>query len=312
MKILITDGIEQAGADILLQAGFELTQKTLTPAELLDAIGGYDAIIVRSATKVTRDVIDAGTRLKVIARGGVGLDNIDVAHAKSKGIAVCNTPKASSISVAELTIAHLMSLGRFLPMSNISMRQHEWPKKEFSAGIEVTGKTLGVIGLGNIGREVARRALGLMMTVVAHDPWVTSTDLNVRLVSKEELLRISDYITLHVPFDKARGPVITKADFAMMKDGVILINCARGGVVPEKDLLDALNSRKVLYAGMDVFEHEPPTPEEFDLINHPRVSVSPHIGASTREAQDRVGIEIARKVVDTLNAAVRENEEVPA
>jgi D-3-phosphoglycerate dehydrogenase len=257
-------------------------------------------------------VIDAGTHLRVIARGGVGLDNIDVAYAKTKDIEVLNTPKASSISVAELTIAHLMSLGRFLPMSNITMRKKEWPKKEFSAGIEVTGKTLGIIGLGNIGREVARRALGLMMTVVAHDPYVASTDLNVRLVSKDELLRVSDYITLHVPFEKARGPMIAKADFEKMKDGVILINCARGGVVVEKDLLDALNTRKVLYAGMDVFEHEPPTPEEFDLINHPRVSVSPHIGASTREAQDRVGVEIARKVVESLNASVKEDETVPA
>jgi D-3-phosphoglycerate dehydrogenase len=312
MKILITDGIEKTGADILLTAGFELTQKTLNPQELLEAISGYDAIIVRSATKVTKDVIDAGTHLRVIARGGVGLDNIDVAYAKTKDIAVLNTPKASSISVAELTIAHLMSLGRFLPMSNITMRKKEWPKKEFSAGIEVTGKTLGIIGLGNIGREVARRALGLMMTVVAHDPYVTSTDLNVRLVSKDELLRVSDYITLHVPFEKARGAVIARADFEKMKDGVILINCARGGVVVEKDLLDALNTRKVLYAGMDVFEHEPPTPEEFDLINHPRVSVSPHIGASTREAQDRVGVEIAQKVVESLNASVKEDEGVPA
>jgi D-3-phosphoglycerate dehydrogenase len=312
MRILITDGIEKTGADILLREGFELTQKTLKPDELVEAIGDYDAIIVRSATKVTKEVIDAGTRLKVIARGGVGLDNIDVAHAKAKGITVLNTPKASSISVAELTIAHLMSLGRFLPMSNISMRRKEWPKKEFSGGIEVTGKTLGIIGLGNIGREVARRALGLMMTVVAHDPWVTTTDLNVRLISKDELLRVSDYITLHVPFEKARGPVIAKADFDKMKNGVILINCARGGVVVEKDLLEALNSRRVLYAGMDVFEHEPPTPEEFDLINHPRVSVSPHIGASTREAQDRVGVEIAMKVVETLNAPVREEETLPA
>ncbi len=312
MRILITDGIEKTGADILLREGFELTQKTLKPDELVEAIGDFDAIIVRSATKVTKEVIDAGTRLKVIARGGVGLDNIDVAHAKAKGITVLNTPKASSISVAELTIAHLMSLGRFLPMSNISMRRKEWPKKEFSGGIEVTGKTLGIIGLGNIGREVARRALGLMMTVVAHDPWVTSTDLNVRLVSKDELLRVADYITLHVPFEKARGPVIAKADFDKMKDGVILINCARGGVVVEKDLLEALNSRRVLYAGMDVFEHEPPTPEEFDLINHPRVSVSPHIGASTREAQDRVGVEIAMKVVEALNAPVREEETLPA
>ncbi len=312
MRILITDGIERTGADILLRAGFELTEKTLKADELVAAIGSYDAIIVRSATKVTKDVIDAGTHLRVIARGGVGLDNIDVAYAKAKGITVLNTPKASSISVAELTIAHLMSLGRFLPMSNITMRKKEWPKKEFSAGIEVTGKTLGIIGLGNIGREVARRAIGLMMNVVAHDPWVTSTDLNVRLVSKDELLRVSDYITLHVPFEKARGPVIAKADFDKMKDGVILINCARGGVVVETDLLAALNSRRVLYAGMDVFEHEPPTPEEFDLINHPRVSVSPHIGASTREAQDRVGVEIAQKVVEALNAPVTEEETLPA
>ena len=312
MRILITDGIEKTGADILLKAGFELTQKTLKPDELVEAIGSYDAIIVRSATKVTKEVIDAGARLRVIARGGVGLDNIDVAYAKTRGITVLNTPKASSISVAELTIAHLMSLGRFLPMSNITMRKKEWPKKEFSAGIEVTGKTLGIIGLGNIGREVARRALGLMMTVVAHDPWVTSTDLNVRLVGKDELLKISDYITLHVPYEKARGPVIARADFEKMKQGVILINCARGGVVVERDLLEALNSRRVLYAGMDVFEHEPPTPEEFDLINHPRVSVSPHIGASTREAQDRVGVEIAQKVVETLNEPVTEDESVPA
>jgi len=307
MKILITDGIEKNGAEILLKAGFELTQKTVTPEELLNVIGGYDAIIVRSATKVTKQVIEAGTRLKVVARGGVGLDNIDVETAKMHGIKVLNTPKASSISVAELTIAHLMSLGRFLPMTNITMRNKQWPKKEFSGGIEVTGKTLGIIGLGNIGKEVARRALGLMMQVVAHDPYVTSTDLNVKLVSKDELLRVSDYITVHVPYDKAKGPVITKTDFARMKDGVILVNCARGGVVVEKDLLDALNARKVLYAGMDVFEHEPPTPEEFDLINHPRVSVSPHIGASTREAQDRVGVEIAQKVVEALNEALRKD-----
>lgn len=304
MKILITDGIERSGADILLKAGFELTEKKVTPEELLEIIGDYDAIIVRSATKVTKQVIEQGTRLKVIARGGVGLDNIDVETAKMHRIKVLNTPKASSISVAELTIAHLMSLGRFLPMSNISMRNKQWPKKEFSAGIEVTGKTLGIIGLGNIGKEVAKRALGLFMNVVAHDPFVTDTDLNIRLVSKDELLKVSDYITLHVPFEKAKGAVIAKADFDKMKDGVIIINCARGGVVVEKDLLEALNSRKVLYAGMDVFEHEPPTPEEFDLINHPRVSVSPHIGASTREAQDRVGVEIAQKVVEALHASV--------
>jgi D-3-phosphoglycerate dehydrogenase len=164
----------------------------------------------------------------------------------------------------------------------------------------VTGKTLGIFGIGNIGREVAKRALGLMMNVVAFDPFVKQTDLNIRLVEKDELLRVSDYITLHIPLDKARGPEITKAEFAKMKNGVIIVNCARGGVVSEKDLLDALNSKKVAYAGLDVFENEPPTPEEYELINHPNVSVTPHIGASTLEAQDRVGLEIAQKVVAAL------------
>lgn len=301
MKILITDGIEKSGADILLKAGFELTQKTLSPSELLETIGDYDAIIVRSATKVTREVIDRGRNLKVIARGGVGLDNIDVQYAQLKGINVLNTPKASSISVAELTIAHLLAIGRFLPMSNIAMRHREWPKKEFSKGIEVTGKTLGIIGLGNIGTEVAKRALGLFMKVVAYDKYVHTTDIvGVRMVPKDELLRISDYISLHVPYDKSVGPIITKADFDKMKNGVILINCARGGLVNERDLLEALNSHKVAFAALDVYEHEPPTQEEYDLIMHPRVSVTPHIGGSTIEAQDRVGVEIAEKVVAAL------------
>ena len=300
MKILITDGIEKTGLAILQNAKCEITEKTLTPPELLQAIGDYDAIIVRSATKVTKEVIDAGKKLKVIARDGVGLDNIDVAYAKSKGLKVLNTPGASSISVAELAIAHMISLGRFLPMSNIAMRNKQWPKKEYSKGIEMTGKTLGVIGLGNIGKEVAKRALGLQMKVVATDPFVKETNLDVKLISMEELLKVSDYITLHIPLDKAKGPAITNAEFEKMKKGVILVNCARGGVVREKDLLEALNNGKVAYAGMDVFENEPPTPEEFELINHPHVSVTPHIGASTMEAQDRVGVEIAQKVVDAL------------
>jgi D-3-phosphoglycerate dehydrogenase / 2-oxoglutarate reductase len=300
MKILITDGIEKTGADILKEAKMDVTEKSLTPDELLKAIADYEAIIVRSATKVTKEVIDAGTKLKVIARGGVGLDNIDVKYAQSKGIKVLNTPKASSISVAELAIAHMMGLVRFLPTSNIMMRDKKWPKKEFSKGIEVTNKTLGIIGYGNIGKEVAKRALGLMMKVVAHDPVAQSADPGVKLVSMDELLKVSDFITLHIPLDKVKGATITKAEFDKMKNGVILINCARGGVVVEKDLLDALNSNKVMYAGIDVFEKEPPTPEEFDLINHPRVSVTPHIGASTLEAQDRVGVEIAQKVVEAL------------
>ncbi len=300
MKILISDGIEDIGKKILTESGFEIVDKKLTPDELLKEIPSYNAIIVRSATKVTKDVIDAGKNLKVIARGGVGLDNIDVQHAKTKGIQVLNTPGASSISVAELAIGHMFALSRFLHQSNIEMREGKWPKKEYSKGIELTGKTLGLFGFGNIGKEVAKRAIGLGMKVIAYDPIVKQTDLNVKFVSSEEVLRNSDYISLHIPLDKKVGATITKKEFDMMKKGVVLINCARGGVVSEKDLLEALKSGKVARAAMDVFETEPPTPEEYELIKHPNVSVTPHIGASTVEAQERVGEEIAKKVVEAL------------
>lgn len=299
MKVLVSDGIEEIGAKILTEAGLEVVNKKVTPEELLQTIKEYDAIIVRSATKVTREVIDAGN-LKAIARGGVGLDNIDVAYAKEKGIPVLNTPGASSISVAELAIAHMFSVARFINVSNIEMRNGKWPKKDYAHGFELTGKTLGLIGFGNIGKEVAKRALGLGMTVVATDPFVTSTDMDVKIVSKDELLAMADVISLHIPFIKAEGPTIKKAEFDKMKDGVVLINCARGGVVVEKDLLEALNSGKVKAAGIDVFENEPFTEAQHDLINHPKVSVTPHIGASTDEAQERVGQEIAEKVVAVL------------
>lgn len=299
MKVLVSDGIEEIGAKILTEAGLEVVNKKVTPEELLETIKEYDAIIVRSATKVTREVIDAGN-LKAIARGGVGLDNIDVAYAKEKGIPVLNTPGASSISVAELAIAHMFSVARFINVSNIEMRNGKWPKKEYAHGFELTGKTLGLIGFGNIGKEVAKRALGLGMTVVATDPFVTSTDMDVKIVSKDELLAMADVISLHIPFIKAEGPTIKKAEFDKMKDGVVLINCARGGVVVEKDLLEALNSGKVKAAGIDVFENEPFTEAQHELINHPKVSVTPHIGASTDEAQERVGQEIAEKVVAVL------------
>lgn len=299
MKILVSDGIEKIGSDLLKGAGFEVIETKLTPEQLLSEIKNYDAIIVRSATKVTKEVIDAGN-LKCIARGGVGLDNIDVAYAKEKGIPVLNTPGASSISVAELAIAHMFAVSRFLHLSNTEMRQGKWPKKEYSKGIELTGKTVGIVGFGNIGKEVAKRCLGLFMDVVAYDPFVKETDLNVKLVSMDDLLAQSDFITLHIPFIKEQGPTITAKEFAKMKDGVILIDCARGKVVVEKDLLEALNSGKVANAALDVFENEPPTEAQTELINHPKVSVTPHIGASTMEAQDRVGEEIASKVIAVL------------
>jgi D-3-phosphoglycerate dehydrogenase len=302
MKVLVSDGIEKIGADILRNAGCEVVETKLTPDELLNEIEKYNAIIVRSATKVTKEVIDRGVNLKCIARGGVGLDNIDTAYAKEKGIPVLNTPGASSISVAELAISHMFAVSRFINISNVEMRQGKWPKKEYAKGIELTGKTLGLIGFGNIGREVAKRALGLGMSVCAFDPFVTTTDMNVTLCTKEDVLKNADFISLHIPFIKSEGASITAKEFAQMKDGVILINCARGGVVCEADLLSALNSGKVKYAGIDVFENEPATEAQKALIEHPRVSVTPHIGASTVEAQDRVGEEIANKVVAALKA----------
>jgi len=300
MKVLVTDGISADGAKILRDAGLTVDQMTLTPDQLLKTIGDYECILVRSATKVTKDVIDAGTKLKVIARGGVGVDTIDVAQARAKNILVLNTPAASAISVAELTIGHMLAVSRFLHLSSMEMRQGKWPKKEYSKGFEVFGKTLGIIGLGNIGKEVARRALALGMKVLAYDPPFTPMEFFVEITTKERLLSSSDFITLHIPLDKGHGPVIGKKEFATMKKGVVIINCARGGVVDQAALLDALNDGTVAGAGIDVYEHEPPTDAEKSLINHPRVSASPHIGGSTVEAQARIGTEIALKVVKAL------------
>lgn len=300
MKVLVSDGIEASAEEMMRKAGLDVTNIKLTPEELLAQINQYDAIMVRSATKVTKEVIDAGVNLKCIARGGVGLDNIDVKYAKEKGIPVLNTPGASSISVAELAIGHMFAVSRFLNLSNTEMREGKWPKKEYAKGIELTGKTLGLLGLGNIGKETAKRAIGLGMNVIAYDPFVNTTNLNVKLVSKDDVLANSDFISLHMPLNKEEGPTLTAKEFAKVKKGVIIINCARGGVVSEKDLLNALNEGIVKYAAMDVFESEPPTDAQKELINHPRVSVTPHIGAQTLEAQERVGAEIAEKVINVL------------
>jgi D-3-phosphoglycerate dehydrogenase len=305
MNVLVTDGISEEGARVLRDAGLNVDVLSLKPEQLLEKICAYECIVVRSATKVTRALIDAGTRLKVIARGGVGVDNIDVEHAAAKGIMVLNTPAASAISVAELVIGHMLAVSRFLHLSTMEMRQGKWPKKEYSKGIELYGKTLGIIGLGNIGKEVARRALGLGMKVLAYDPPFAPMEFIVEITTREKLLSTSDFITLHIPLDKLRAHAIGRHEFELMKDGVVLVNCARGGVVDEAALLENLNSGKVGGAGIDVFEHEPPDDTTRLLINHPRVSVSPHIGGSTVEAQARVGTEIALKVVKALGAERR-------
>ena len=291
MKVLICDPLAESAIARLREAGLEVVERTgMSPEELAAELAkGYEAIVVRSATKVRKAAIDAAVGLKLIVRAGVGLDNIDVEYAREKGIQVRNTPRASTDSVAELALAHMLALARSLPQATISLREGKWEKKAFK-GIELSGKTLGVIGIGRIGQAVARRALCLGMRVIAFDKFVKESPLpEVRMVSLEELLREADFITLHVPADPA-GPVIGQREIALMKDGAYLINCARGGVVDEAALLSALNSGKLAGAGLDVFEEEPPT--NMELLHHPKVSLTPHIGAQTKEAQARVGDEV--------------------
>jgi D-3-phosphoglycerate dehydrogenase len=296
MKILITDGLSPAGQQILRSNGIEFDIQSYPLPELIKVIPQYDGILVRSATTVTKEVIEAGTNLKVIARGGAGLDNIDVAAAKERGIPVLNTPGANSHSVAELVFAHLFALARFIPQANASMREGKWEKKAYAKGIELAGKTIGIIGFGKIGQIVAKLALGLEMQVVVSDVVAVKTDLPVKVVTLAELLQTADFITVHVP--KQPQPLIGTPEIALMKPGVFIINCARGNVVDEKALLDGLNTGKIGGVGLDVYSSEPPT--NLELIRHPRVSCTPHTGASTIEAQERVGIEIAEKIVATL------------
>lgn len=296
-KILISDPVSQKCIEMLENAGHELVFKTdkKTPEQLAEIIKGFDTVVVRSATKVRKVAIDAADNLKLIVRGGVGLDNIDCDYAKSKGIKVSNTPTASSQSVAELALAHMLALYRFLPNSNITMRNGEWNKKKYK-GNEVAGKTLGIIGFGNIGKSLATKAIALGMKVVAYDPFVNKTDLNVELVNLEKLFETSEIISLHIPHTDETHYIIDQNAIAKMKDGVMIINCARGGVVDENALLAGLNSGKIAYAGIDSYEEEPT--QNMELVNHPNVSATPHIGAATKEAQARVGVEVADIIID--------------
>ncbi|GAA4518099.1 MULTISPECIES: D-2-hydroxyacid dehydrogenase [Sphingobacterium] len=313
MKILANDGIDPIGKKILEDAGFTVDTNHIAQEELASRLNEYDAITVRSATKVRKELIDACPNIKAIGRGGVGMDNIDVEYARSKGIAVVNTPAASSHSVAELVFAHLLGGVRFLYDANRKMpvegnTNFGGLKKAYGAGKELKGKILGVVGFGRIGRETAKIALGLGMDVVYYDLFEgpktltlelsgnITVDVPVKQVELKELFAVSDFISLHVPFlDK---PVIGKEEFALLKDGVGIVNASRGGVIDEEELLNALNSGKVSFAGLDVFENEP-TPRE-DLLKHPKVSLTPHIGAATNEAQERIGVELANLLIDSL------------
>ena len=313
MKILANDGISNKGIDLLSKSGHEVITVNVSQDQLINYINNnaISCLIVRSATTARKDLIDSCPNLKLIGRGGVGMDNIDVNYARSKNIHIINTPAASSSSVAELVIAHLYGCVRFLNDSNRNMplegdQNFKSLKKLYSKGIELRGKTIGIIGFGRIGQEVAKIALGIGMKVLASDKFVEKTDIKidffnnksisfeVKTQSLNSVLEKSDFITLHIPAQK--NYIINKESISLMKDGVGIINAARGGLINESDLIDALDSKKVSFAAFDTFENEPNP--NIKLLMHPKVSLSPHIGAATNQAQDRIGEELANQIIN--------------
>lgn len=297
VKVIISDPIAGIGVEMMRQAGIEVDVETgLAPEELERTVGGYDIIIIRSATKVRKPIIEAAKNLKLIVRAGVGLDNIDVEYAKSKGIEVMNTPAATSNAVAELTVGYLFALARRLPQTTASMRAGKWEKKKFS-GSEIARKTLGLVAYGRIGWLVAKKALALGMEIIAYDPYVSDPrGLEMEFVSLEELLKRADYISMHLPLTNETRDLIGGPQFELMKDGVRIINCARGGTVNEDALYEAIVSGRVAGAALDVYLEEPARDNK--LFELDEVIGSPHIGASTVEAQHRVGVEVAEKVIE--------------
>jgi len=295
MRILVTDGMDAAALAQLKANGHEVVEQFYAPEELGKALRDFDAVVVRSATKVRAPIIDEakGSRLKLVIRGGVGVDNIDVAYAEENGITVKNTPRASSQSVAELAIAHMFSCARSVSIAGHTMREGKWEKKAYGkSGIEIGGKTLGIIGFGRIGQLLCRMAKGLGMTVIAQDIYHVpgiEEDLGMQYVELDELLAKADFISLHTPAINGK-PLINAETIAKMKDGVVFINTSRGNNVDEAALLDALNSGKIRAAGLDVYANEPCS--NVELYSHPAVSCTPHIGGSTKEAQKRIGFEI--------------------
>jgi D-3-phosphoglycerate dehydrogenase len=292
-RILVTDGMEKSAVEKLRNSGFEVVEQFYEPEELKQQLKSFDAVVVRSATKVRQPIIDAALetgKLKLIIRGGVGVDNIDVDYAKMNGITVTNTPNASSASVAELAIGHMFSLARHIYIANHTMREGKWNKKQYE-GIELAGKTLGLVGFGRIAREVAKRAYALGMKVVYTNTSGAKEGFNdYKYMKLDDLLAVADFISIHIPGSKDKQAVIGEAQFAKMKDGVYIVNTARGGVVCEEALIKALDSGKVAAAALDVFAEEPTKNES--IYTHEKISLTPHIGASTNEAQERIGEEI--------------------
>lgn len=319
MKILANDGLDASGIEILTQNGFEVITTKVSQENLSEYINhnNISVLLVRSATQVRKELIDTCPSLEIIGRGGVGMDNIDVEYARSKGIQVINTPSASSASVAELVFAHLFTGVRFLEDSNRKMpllgnSDFSGLKKSYSKGMELRGKTLGIIGLGRIGKEVAKIALGLGMKVIASDNMVDEVGIKVDFFNHqfinvpiktekiENILSHADFISVHVPAQKD-GYLIGEKEISEMKNKVAIVNCSRGGVIDENALIKALDSGKVSFAGLDVFENEPKPSQE--ILSHPKISLTPHIGASTVEAQDRIGISLAEQICGILQTA---------
>ena len=315
MKILANDGISQSGIDMLTEAGFEVITTNDAQEQLVNFINDNKIVVllVRSATSARKDLIDSCPGLKIIGRGGVGMDNIDVEYAREKGLSVINTPAASSSSVAELVFAHLFGGVRFLYDSNRNMplegeSNFKGLKKAYARGIELRGKTLGIIGFGRIGQEVAKIGLGLGMNVIATDKYIdvaeievslfneTSLKASIETLSIDKVLELSDFISLHVPAQK--DYVIGSKELSMMKDNSAIINAARGGVIDEVALVSALDSNKLAFACLDTFENEPKP--EIKLLMHPKISLTPHIGAATLEAQDRIGVELGQQIISIL------------
>lgn len=315
MKVLANDGVSQTGIDALEKAGFEVITTKVAQEQLANYINSeqIDVVLVRSATTVRKEVIDACPSLKIIGRGGVGMDNIDVDYAREKGLHVINTPAASSASVAELVFAHLYGSVRFLYAANRDMpldgdSKFKDLKKAYAKGTELRGKTLGILGFGRIGQEVAKIAIGCGMKVIASDPFMEKATIDlsffdgqtasftIETITKEEILKQADFITLHVPAQKEY--VIGKDEFTLMKNGAGIVNAARGGVIDEVALIDALDKGKLSFAALDVFENEPKP--AIQVLMNPRVSLTPHIGAATQQAQDRIGTELADQIKDIL------------
>lgn len=298
-KVLVTDGIAAVAVERLQNACDVTVNNDISADELLQVIGGYDALIVRSRTKVTRAVFEAGTNLKVVGRAGVGVDNIDLAAATEHNVIVVNSPLAATIAVAELTLGLMLSLARSIPQADASMKDGQWAKKQFK-GTELYGKTLGLVGMGRIGAAVAGRCASMGMRVVAYDPYLPDDpDQVVKTETLYEVLAEADFVSIHTPLTEETAGMIDSEALSHMKPTGYLLCTARGGVVDEAALLDALNSGTIAGAALDVFAVEPPT--DLALVSHPKLIALPHVGAQTREAQTRAGEDIAQEVIAALN-----------